>query len=214
MLALDGVTFRYLGTEAPWRFDLEVAPGEIVGISGVSGSGKSTLLDLIAGFLTPLAGEITLDGRSLLGLPPEARPVSILFQADNLFDHLSAARNVELGLGTSAAPRSERQRQVQSALEAVGLGDFSNRMVAKLSGGQKQRVALARTLLRDRPVLLLDEPFTALDDQTAAEVRDYLTALVAAHRWHTVMVSHDAEDLAAVGARKLRLAEGRLSPTT
>lgn len=213
MLTLDGVTFRYAAAETPWRFDLEVAPGEIVGISGESGAGKSTLLDLIAGFLTPLAGDIALDGRSLLPQPPEARPVSILFQTDNLFDHLSAARNVDLGLAPDLLPRTRRQARVQEALEAVGLGDFSNRTVARLSGGQKQRVALARTLGRDKPVLLLDEPFTALDPETAAEVREYLTDMVAARRWHTVLVSHDAEDLAAVGARTLVLADGRLAPT-
>ncbi len=212
MLALDGVTFRYAAAEAPWRFDLEVAPGEIVGIAGVSGAGKSTLLDLIAGFLIPLAGDITLDGRSLLTEPPEARPVSILFQTDNLFDHLSAARNVALGLAPNKLPRAQRQARVQEALDAVELGNFSNRVVARLSGGQKQRVALARTLLRDKPILLLDEPFTALDPETAAEVREHLSALIAAHRWHTVLVSHDAEDLAAVGARILVVDGGRLTP--
>jgi thiamine transport system ATP-binding protein len=211
MLSLEGVTFRYAAAGPSWRFDLNVAPGEIVGIVGVSGVGKSTLLDLIAGFLTPDAGAIALDGRSLLPLPPEDRPVSILFQTDNLFEHLSAARNVALGLTPDNATRAQRQARVLEALEAVGLGDFSNRKVARLSGGQKQRVALARTLLRDKPVLLLDEPFTALDPETAAEVRAYLTALIAARRWHTVLVSHDAGDLAAVGARTMVLEGGRLA---
>ncbi|MEX0628727.1 MAG: ATP-binding cassette domain-containing protein [Cucumibacter sp.] len=211
MLTLDGVTFRYAPASPRWRFDLDVAPGEIVGISGTSGSGKSTLLDLIAGFLTPESGDIMLDGKSLLRLPPEDRPVSILFQTDNLFEHLTASRNLALGLPGKLLADA-RQRQIATALKAVGLDDLGNRPAARLSGGQRQRVALARTLLRDRPVLLLDEPFTALDAETAAAVRAHLARLVAERGWHTILVSHDRDDLAALAHRVFILADGKLTP--
>jgi len=212
MLKLDGVRFRHAPDAEPYRFDLEVAPGEIVGVAGASGAGKSTLLDLIAGFLSPQAGDIALDGVSLLPMPPERRPVSILFQADNLFEHLTAAGNVTLALAGQSVSRSERNLRAREALSAVDLGDLSNRPVAKLSGGQQQRVALARTLLRNRPVLLLDEPFTGLDDGTAAAMHAHVARLVAEHRWHTVLVTHDAGDLAALANRILVLRAGELQP--
>src|SRR5690606_6090346 len=137
----------------------------VTAVSGVSGSGKSTLLDLIAGFLQPRSGRLTLHGRDLLPLPPEQRPVSILFQSESLFEHLSVARNLALGL-PSSTPRAEREARTARALAEVGLAGIERQRAETLSGGQKQRVALARTLLRDRPILLLDEPFSALDDVT------------------------------------------------
>lgn len=211
MLTLENVRFRYSPGAEPYRFDLEVGRGEIVGIAGPSGAGKSTLLDLVAGFLTPEAGIIALDGRDLVPLPPELRPVSILFQADNLFEHLSAYRNVALGLPANEAGHQDRAARIRQALNAVGLEDLGNRPVAKLSGGQKQRVALARTLLRDKPVLLLDEPFAALDAETAAEMHAHVARLVAENGWHALVVSHHAPDLAIAG-RVFNLEQGRLSP--
>lgn len=206
MLAIEAVTFRYAGNGPLYRFDMTVAPGEIVGLTGPSGSGKSTLLDLVAGFLAPISGDITLDGRSILGAPPEARPVSILFQADNLFEHLSAGANVALGLSSRA---QSSDPAVQSALERMGLAGLDRRRAADLSGGQKQRVALARTLLRDKPVLLLDEPFSGLDDATAAPIRETIATLVAENRWHAILVSHQKEDIAALAARSYAIADGR-----
>jgi thiamine transport system ATP-binding protein len=188
MLALEQVRFAYRPEEAPWIFNLEVEPGENIGISGASGSGKSTLLDLIAGFLAPQSGDIRLDGVSLLTLPPEERPVSILFQRENLFEHLSAARNLALGV--------PGRLDAATALAEVGLDDPGSRPVSKLSGGQQQRVALARTLLRDRPVLLLDEPFAALDAETAGAIRARVKSLVKSRRWHTILVSHAKDDMA------------------
>jgi thiamine transport system ATP-binding protein len=183
--------------------------GEVTAISGASGSGKSTLLDLLAGFLTPSAGSITLDGTDLLPLPPEARPVSLLLQSESLFEHLSAAKNVALGLPPGTA-RGEAQRQISEALAEVGLEGIGEQSAGTLSGGQKQRVALARTLLRARPVLLLDEPFSALDDETRVAVRDLVRELTVRHGWHTILVSHHADDVEALAKRKYLLAEGRL----
>lgn len=209
MLVLDHLAYRHPGQSTGYAFSLEAAPGEITAVSGASGSGKSTLLDLIAGFLAPSSGSLTLDGRDLLPLQPEERPVSILFQADALFEHLSAASNVALGL-PRATDKADKDAAVTSALAEVGLPEVGRQRADTLSGGQKQRVALARTLLRKRPVLLLDEPFSALDDATRAAVRELVQTLTKREGWITLLVSHHVDDIAAVATRQYRIADGRL----
>jgi thiamine transport system ATP-binding protein len=208
VLALEEIAFAYPAGPA-YRLSMRAAPAEVTAVSGASGSGKSTLLDLIAGFLAPQAGALTLDGSDLLPLPPERRPVSILFQADNLFEHLSAAANLALALPRGTA-RVDRAARIGPALEEVGLEGFGHRRAASLSGGEKQRVALARTLLLDRPVLLLDEPFSALDDAARAMARDLVLRLTRSRGWHTVLVTHYQEDVDAVAARRYRLESGVL----
>ncbi|HHY49842.1 MAG TPA: ATP-binding cassette domain-containing protein [Alphaproteobacteria bacterium] len=210
MLVLDRVTYAHPGQRQPYEFTLSAAPGEVTTIRGASGSGKSTLLDLIAGFLIPVGGAITLDGRDLVPLAPEERPVSILFQAESLFEHLTAGHNVALGL-PAGTPRRERDDRVRAALQEVGLGDIARQRAETLSGGQKQRVALARTLLRNRPVLLLDEPFSALDDETRYAVRALVLDLTTRHRWITVLVSHHADDVAALARKSYTIADGHLA---
>jgi thiamine transport system ATP-binding protein len=211
MLRAHELVFAYPGQAQPYSFTFQALAGEVTSISGVSGSGKSTLFDLLAGFLEPGSGTLELDGRNLLPLPPETRPVSLLLQSDNLFEHLSAAANATLGL-PAGINRKTAQESVASALAEVGLDGFGQQVAATLSGGQKQRVALARTLLRDRPVLLLDEPFSALDDETRRATRTLVGSLTRARGWHTILVSHHAEDAAALGSRHYRLADGVLHP--
>jgi thiamine transport system ATP-binding protein len=206
MLALENVTYSHPG-HGIYIFSMTAAQGEVTAVSGPSGSGKSTLLDLIAGFLTPIAGTITFDGRDLLPQPPEIRPVSILFQSETLFDHLTAAKNVELGLPPGTQDAAAR---VEAALAEVGLPGAGRQRASTLSGGQKQRVALARTLLRDRPVLLLDEPFSALDDDTRLETRTLVKTLTERHGWAAILVSHHADDVAALAARHYRIVDGEL----
>lgn len=210
MLEARHLIFQY--ERANRRFDLSFVanPGEVTAISGQSGSGKSTLLDLVAGFLSPQSGELTLSGQDLLPLPPEQRPISILFQSETLFDHLTAARNIELGLPRHL-PRPERAGRIASALGEVRLPGVLHQRASTLSGGEKQRVALARTLLRDRPVLLLDEPFSALDDATRVTIRTLVRTLTERHRWITLLVSHHADDIDALAARRYRLEDGKLA---
>jgi len=207
MLRIENLTFAHPGQTAPYQFDLEVAPGEIVAISGTSGSGKSTLLDLVAGFLTPTNGEIALDDRSLLPLPPEERPVSILFQDNNLFDHLTVAQNIALGLQSTHGS----EQAISDVLKRVGLEGYAPRRARSLSGGQQQRVALARTLLRDKPILLLDEPFTGLDAETASSMRDLVKDLTNAKNWHVVLVSHDEDDAVFLADRRFDLSGNQLT---
>jgi thiamine transport system ATP-binding protein len=210
MLRVENLTFAYPGQATTYHFSLVAHAGEVTAVSGASGSGKSTLLDLLAGFLTPEAGSIALDQQDLLPLPPEARPVSLLLQSESLFEHLSAAKNVALGL-PQGTPRAEARRQIAEALAEVGLDWIGDQLAATLSGGQKQRVALARTLLRARPVLLLDEPFSALDDETRVAVRNLVRELTICHAWHTILVSHHGDDVEALASRRYMLADGRLA---
>jgi thiamine transport system ATP-binding protein len=210
MLRADDLVFAHPGQAMPYRFTLEAMPGMVTAISGASGSGKSTLLDLLAGFIRPVSGTLTLDGADLLPLPPETRPVSLLLQSDNLFEHLSAEENAALGLPRGTAKTLGREK-VAGALAEVGLAGLEAQSAATLSGGQKQRVALARTLLRDRPVLLLDEPFSALDDETRQTTRALVGELTRRHDWHTVLVSHHADDIAALAEDHYRIVDGRLA---
>lgn len=209
MLALDHLTYRHPGQRAGYEFSMGALPGEVTAVRGASGSGKSTLLDLIAGFLKPERGELTLDGKDLIALAPEGRPVSILFQSESLFDHLTAGENIALGL-PARTPRAERDRRIAAALDEVGLPSIAGQRADTLSGGQKQRVALARTLLRNRPVLLLDEPFSALDDETRMATRTLVGKLTVRHGWITLLVSHHKDDIAALAKRVYAIEDGKL----
>jgi thiamine transport system ATP-binding protein len=206
MLALEDVSFAYPDAADGYRLSMTANAGEVTAVRGRSGAGKSTLLDLIAGFLTPRGGRIVIGGRDVTALPPEERPVSILFQSELLFEHLSATRNVALGL-----PGRGDRTQIAAALEEVGLAGVGPQRAATLSGGQKQRVALARTLLRGKPVVLLDEPFSALDDETRASARTLVKTLTERHGWATVLVTHHADDIAAIANRVYVLEGGVLS---
>lgn len=210
MLAVERVRFAYAGGPS-FDFTLALEPGEIVTLSGASGSGKSTLIDLICGFLTPASGDIRWKGRSILPLPPARRPVSALFQSGDLFDHLDVAMNIALGLDPRGRPTAAQWAQVSAVLAEMDLPGFERRLPAQLSGGQRQRVALARALVRDKPVMLLDEPFSALDAETRDEMAALIRRLTAARRLATLVVSHDAADASRLGSRPLRLENGRVT---
>jgi thiamine transport system ATP-binding protein len=207
MLEAEHLRFTHPGATRQFDLSFVANPGEITAVSGQSGAGKSTLLDLIAGFLVPSAGRLMLDGQDLLPWPPEQRPISILFQSETLFEHLSAYQNLELGLPRGAV---DRQQKIVAALTEVGLPGVLKQRADTLSGGEKQRVALARTLLRDRPVLLLDEPFSALDDDTRGTIRTLVKSLTERHRWITLLVSHHVDDVEALATRRYQLRDGML----
>ena len=209
MLVAEHLVFQHRGHQTRYDFSFTAEPGAITAISGPSGSGKSTLLDLLAGFLVPISGGIQLDGTDLTPLPPEERPISLLLQGESLFEHLTAGHNVALGL-PRGTDKAQARPMIDQALTEVGLGEAGDQVAATLSGGQKQRVGLARTLLRNRPVLLLDEPFSALDDDTRRTIRDLVRTLTSRHNWHTILVSHHADDVAELARRTYRLVDGRL----
>lgn len=207
MLEAEHLRFTHPGATRHFDLSFVARPGEVTAVSGQSGVGKSTLLDLIAGFLTPQSGRLSLTGHELLPLPPERRPISILFQSETLFEHLSAYQNLELGLPRGA---TDRQQRIEAALAEVGLPGVLKQRADTLSGGEKQRVALARTLLRDRAVLLLDEPFSALDDDTRETIRALVKSLTERHQWITLLVSHHVDDVEALAARRYQLRDGML----
>jgi len=192
MLHIDELTYRHQNDQTPYRYTMQVERGEIASVMGSSGSGKSTLLDLIAGFMRPQSGAIVLDGKHLEDLPVKERGVSILFQQHNLFEHLNVRKNIMLGReGLS-------DEAVSAMLKKVGLEGYEDRLASELSGGQQQRVALARVLLREEPILLLDEPFTGLDETSRKEILDLLRGITTEHGLHTIMVTHDPSDAEAI----------------
>lgn len=191
MLVIKNLKFAHSGQAIPYDFNLSAKPSEITTITGPSGIGKSTLLDLIAGFLKPMSGTIELGETNLISLPPEQRPISILFQSDNLFDHLDVKTNLKLGLDKN---EPHANATITNALETVDLVQFINQKTKDLSGGQQQRVALARTLLRKKPIILLDEPFANLDQETANNMRELVKTLTKQNNWHTILVSHLPDD--------------------
>nr|WP_237399117.1 ATP-binding cassette domain-containing protein [Rhodovulum sulfidophilum] len=192
--------------------DLTVAPGRIVALLGPSGAGKSTLLDSIAGFLAPDRGRVLWQGSDLGPLAPGDRPLSVLFQDNNLFPHLSAAGNVGLGLRPDLRLTPAQSRAVEAALDRVGLGGFGDRKPAALSGGQRGRVALARMLLRNRPLMLLDEPFAALGPALKAEMLALVAELARETGATVLFVTHDPADARTIADETVLVAEGRAHP--
>ena len=194
MLEVTNVQYQYQNTEDTYTYNLSVQPSEVVAILGESGSGKSTLLDIIAGFIESNEGSIKLDETELLGLSVEKRPMTILFQNHNLFEHLSVQKNILLGVNKRLKDSIEDVEKVQDILKEVGLEAYVHKLVSKLSGGQQQRVALARVLMRREPILLLDEPFSGLDDTTRIEMLELVQKITKEHKLYTIMVTHDIDD--------------------
>ncbi|MBW7966041.1 ABC transporter ATP-binding protein [Bradyrhizobium sp. BR 10261] len=208
MLALDRVSKTYPnGVEALARFSAEIGQGEIIAIIGGSGCGKSTLLRAIAGLDRASSGTVTLDSEAIAS--PHAK-IGIIFQEPRLLPWLSVADNI--GFGIADLPGAERREKVARALERVGLADKAQAWPRELSGGQAQRVAIARALVPQPEVLLLDEPFSALDAFTRRDLQDHLLDLWADTRPTLILVSHDVDEAVVLADRVLvmRPRPGRL----
>lgn len=208
-IRLKNVALTLGGKE--FRFDCELPAGVITAITGPSGSGKSTLLNLIAGFETPDAGRISIGDRNVTNLHPSERPVSLVFQDNNLFAHLDLFTNIGLGISPSLQLSSMDRDRIGDALERVGLGGYEKRRPGTLSGGERQRAAFARALVRKRPVLLLDEPFAALDPS----LRQTMSALL--HELHRetgntiAIVTHDANEVRRLADHALFINDGEVA---
>lgn len=192
--------------------DLAVEAGARVAVIGPSGAGKSTLLSAIAGFIAPASGRILWDGRDLAMLPPGRRPLSILFQDQNLFPHLDVAQNVGLGLRPDLRLSPAEHARIAAALVRVGLAGMGPRRPATLSGGEQGRVALARALLRARPLLLLDEPFAALGPALKADMLDLVAAIASETGAAVLIVTHDPADARRFAPQTILVAEGVAHP--
>ena len=188
--------------------DLTIGTGETVALIGPSGAGKSTLLGLIAGYDVPARGRVLWNGEDLTGTPPAARPISMVFQDNNLFPHMTAAQNVGLGLRPDLKLGADGWRDVAAALERVGLGGYGDRKPGQLSGGQAARLALARVILRQRPILLLDEAFDALGPALRGEMLDLVAGLADETGATLLIVTHEPGDARRIADSVLLVADG------
>ncbi len=211
MIAIRAVEKSYGIYKALHAVSLDVAKGEFFSLLGPSGCGKTTLLRSIAGFETPNAGDIRIDGESVIGKPPNERPTNMVFQNYAIFPHLNVAENVAYGLKRLKLSPAEEKRRVAEALDQVRLGSYGERRAQQLSGGQRQRVALARALVLRPKVLLLDEPLSALDKKLREEMQVELRALQRAVGITFVLVTHDQYEALALSDRIAVMFAGRVA---
>jgi sulfate transport system ATP-binding protein len=209
-ITVTGASKRYGDFSALDNVDFVVPTGSLTALLGPSGSGKSTLLRAIAGLDTPDSGTITINGRDVTGVPPQRRGIGFVFQHYAAFKHLTVRDNVAFGLKIRKLPKTEIKDKVDNLLEVVGLAGFQTRYPNQLSGGQRQRMALARALAVDPQVLLLDEPFGALDAKVREDLRAWLRRLHDEVHVTTVLVTHDQSEALDVADRIAVLNKGRI----
>ncbi|WP_202637797.1 ABC transporter ATP-binding protein [Bailinhaonella thermotolerans] len=209
-MTLRGLTKRYGDDHAVRDLDLEVSEGEFVCLLGPSGCGKTTTLRMVAGFVEPDAGSVVIDGRDLSSVPPHRRPTSIVFQDYALFPHMTVLKNIGYGLRTQRVPDTEARRRVGAMLELLGLENLGDRYPNQLSGGQQQRVALARSLVTEPKVLLMDEPLSNLDAKMRIRLRTELRQLQKRLGLTTVYVTHDQEEALSMADRIAVMDRGEL----
>lgn len=208
-VVLEAVRFDY--EEMRMQFDARFDAGKVIAVMGPSGSGKSTLLNLVAGFEQPLSGKLVFNAQDLTDTGPADRPVSMVFQENNLFAHLDVAANVGLGRSPALRLTAADHEAVSQALVRVGLGGKEKRLPRELSGGERQRVALARVLVRDRPVLLLDEPFASLGPALRDDMVDLLAELQKERGMTVLFVTHQPEDAQRIADAVVFLEDGRVT---
>lgn len=191
-------------------FDCRIPHAAITAITGPSGSGKSTLLNLVAGFEMPDSGHVLINDQDVTQVAPAERPVSVIFQDNNLFSHLDVFTNIALGINPSLKLSGQQRQSVSDALERVGLAGFDKRSPATLSGGERQRVAMARALVRRRTVLLLDEPFAALDPGLRAGMADLLSSLHHETGNTVLLVTHKPEEVQLLAKHVVFMDKGKI----
>ncbi|MGU3576948.1 thiamine ABC transporter ATP-binding protein [Brucellaceae bacterium C25G] len=196
-IIIDDVHFNY--GDMQMRFNTNLPANRITSIIGPSGSGKSTLLNIIAGFEKPIHGSVIIDGENVTDLPPSKRPVSMVFQDNNLFAHLDVTQNIGLGRSSNLKLSKSDGDDIAQAIKRVGLNGKEHRKPEALSGGERQRVAIARALVRQKPVLLLDEAFASLGPALRHQMLDLVNELQQEHAMSVLMVTHTPED-----ARRLK----------
>ncbi|WP_435168269.1 ABC transporter ATP-binding protein [Falsirhodobacter sp. 1013] len=209
-LKLDRLTLGYGDTVAVEALDFAMQPGELVALLGPSGCGKTTTMRAIAGLMTPLGGTITLDGRDITRVPPNKRGVGLVFQSYALFPHLTVFENVAFGLRLARVPRVELTQRVDKALASTGLLHLAQRLPRELSGGQQQRVALARSIVVEPKLLLLDEPLSNLDARLRLEMRSELSRLQRELGIAMIYVTHDQSEALALADRIIVMRDGRI----
>jgi spermidine/putrescine ABC transporter ATP-binding subunit len=209
IIALQNVSKKFGNIRALDDVSLEIKRGEFFSLLGPSGSGKTTLLRILAGFEQPTMGDVVIDGRSVIGVPPYDRPTNMVFQSYAIFPHLNVRENIAYGLRRLKLTKEEREERVVRALELIKLPGYGDRAAHQLSGGQRQRVALARALICRPQVLLLDEPLGALDKKLREEMQIELRQLQRTVGITFVFVTHDQEEALALSDRVAVLSNGR-----
>ncbi|WP_298189595.1 ABC transporter ATP-binding protein [uncultured Pseudomonas sp.] len=210
LVSLRNLNKYYGDFAAVDNISLEIKEGEFLTFLGSSGSGKSTTLSMLAGFETPTSGEIQVEGKSLIKVPPHKRDIGMVFQRYSLFPHLSVRDNIAFPLTLRKLPVAERERQVDAMLKLVQLDDFAHRRPAQLSGGQQQRVAIARALVYEPRILLMDEPLGALDKKLREELQDELRHLHRRLGITIVYVTHDQEEAMRLSQRIAIFSHGKI----
>lgn len=210
LLELQGITKRFGDFEALRDVSLEIQQGEFIALLGPSGCGKTTLLRLVAGFLSPEAGVVRIDGQDMTALPPYRRPLNTVFQNYALFPHLSVVENVAYGPRRKGTPRGKAFLEAEDTLSLVGLEGFGTRLPRELSGGQQQRVALARAIVNKPKILLLDEPLSALDLKLRRRMQLELKQLQEKLGITFVFVTHDQEEAMSMADRIVVMNAGRI----
>jgi len=209
VLKISDVTKIFAGnTVAVDKFSLEVGDGELVCLLGPSGSGKSTLLRMVGGFERPSGGLITIDGDDITHLSPEKRPTGMVFQSHALWTHMNVFKNLAFGLKLRRLPADEIKRKVEAVLELVGLAGYGSRLTHQLSGGQQQRVALARSLVLEPKILLLDEPFASLDQHLRERLREEVRDIQQRLKITTLFVTHGQDEALSMADRIVVMRDG------
>lgn len=209
-LEVKGISKSYNGKRVLNSASFTLDRGKILCILGPSGCGKTTILNSIGGFIKVAEGDIILDGENITSLNPEQRAVSTVFQSYGLFGHKTVIENVEYGLKFKKIPKSERRKKALEVLAAVGLNGYEKRHIGELSGGQQQRVALARSLVVNPRLILLDEPFSNLDENLKETMRQEIKRLVKHFNMTTILVTHDQEDAFTIADKVILMSEGNI----
>lgn len=209
-LELVNIRKEYGSAVAVSDMDMQIRKGEFVSLLGPSGCGKTTTLRMVAGFIEPTKGSILINGRDVTGLPPYERNTALVFQSYALFPHMTVAQNVGFGLEMRKVGKAERENKVIEALRRVRLDHLQDRYPRQLSGGQQQRVALARGLVMNPDVFLLDEPLSNLDAKLRGEVRSEIRGLQQALELTTLMVTHDQEEALTMSDKLVLMEVGKV----
>ena len=216
-LDIIDMTKLYKNGDGVKNIYLQVKEGELLTLLGPSGCGKTTILRTIGGFIEVTSGDITIDGKSIVNLAPEKRPTSMVFQSYNLWPHMTVQQNLEYGLKLRKVPAAERAKRVEEGLALVKMSGFESKYPGQMSGGQQQRIAIARSLLLEPSVLLLDEPFSALDAKIRMQMREELRKIQTDLNITVVFVTHDQEEAMMISDRIVVMSKGHIeqdgSPT-
>lgn len=212
-LILKGLSKRYPNGDGVNEINIDVYEGELLTMLGPSGCGKTTILRAIGGFVEPDSGEIILDGENIVDMPPEQRPTAMVFQGYNLWPHMSIYDNLAFGLKIRKVDKNQIKKEVSEVLNLVKMDGIEKKYPSQLSGGQQQRVAIARALLLKPSVLLMDEPFSALDAKIRSEMREELKKIQSKLSITVLFVTHDQEEAMSISDRIIVMNKGKIEQT-